>query len=99
MFNLARAVEFFVSNETQSAEANSSNQSPANTTFRYFNGKAIVEKVIQPYKTGRVRFRGSWWPAQCEQNVTLVPGEMIEVVGIRNITLLVRPKYLREATH
>ena len=55
-------------------------------------GEATVSKEIKPHMKGRVYFQGTWWPAQCEQEACLLPGEIVEVVGIRGITLLVRPK-------
>ncbi|PSB28062.1 hypothetical protein C7B82_14515 [Stenomitos frigidus ULC18] len=55
-----------------------------------YRGRAIVSDTIAPRTRGRVHFQGSWWPAQCEQNVTLAVGEVVQVVGRQNITLLVR---------
>ena len=53
--------------------------------------RAIVSDTIYPYTAGRVQFQGSWWPAACEQAVTIVPGTVVQVVGRRNITLVVKP--------
>ncbi len=92
MFNLAK---FFQS--TSSALLSSSN-----TPTRKFNelkGQAIVEQTIQPGINGRVHFRNSWWPAQCQQNMTLVPGEIVDVIGHDNITLLVEPASRSERHH
>ena len=58
-----------------------------NPTYR---GRAVVSDTIAPHTRGRVHFQGSWWPAQCEQNVTLAVGEVVQVIGRQNITLLVR---------
>lgn len=58
---------------------------------RLLQGQAIVSQAIAPNCQGRVHFRGSWWPAACDQQVTLVPGEIVNVVGLSNITLIVRP--------
>ena len=59
--------------------------------FNELKGQATVDMVIQPGSTGYVRFQGSWWPARCEQQVTITRGELVAVVGHENITLLVEP--------
>ncbi|WP_416672022.1 NfeD family protein [Egbenema bharatensis] len=71
----------------------------ATLDVKLFAGKAIVDAMIQPSKNGRVRFQGSWWSARCEQNITILPGEAVRVVGRQNITLLVEPLPLVMATH
>lgn len=53
--------------------------------------EATVVKAIEPLKTGQIRFQGSWWSARCQQDITLQPGELVNVVGRQNITLLVEP--------
>ena len=53
--------------------------------------EAIVDATIQPGKSGRVKYRGSWWSARCEQNITLAPKQTVAVIGRSNITLLVQP--------
>jgi membrane protein implicated in regulation of membrane protease activity len=64
---------------------------PAGVTLERFDHRAIVDETIHPYFGGRVRFHHSWWPAFCQQNITLAPGEFVYVVGRHNITLLVEP--------
>lgn len=51
--------------------------------------KAVVEEEIRPQESGRVRFQSSWWPAKCDREITLKPGEVVRVVGLDNITLIV----------
>ena len=51
--------------------------------------RAIVEEEIKPNQPGRVRFQSSWWPARCDRQITLKPGEVVHVVGLENITLIV----------
>ncbi|NEQ86579.1 MAG: hypothetical protein F6K26_42920 [Moorea sp. SIO2I5] len=43
---------------------------------------------MQPNETGRVHFRASYWNAKCPQAITLNPGDIVEVTGIDNITLI-----------
>lgn len=64
---------------------------PVVSNFNMSLGEAIVDAMIHPCKTGRVRFQGSWWSARCEQEVTLPPGAVVRVIGRQNITLLVEP--------
>lgn len=58
--------------------------------YDYF-GQAIVAETITPHQSGRIQFQGSWWSAFCEQDVVLTPGKVVQVIGRRNITLLVQP--------
>lgn len=51
--------------------------------------EAIVTKTIFSNKSGRVRFRGSWWSARCDTIDPIKPGAIVYVVGIYNLTLLV----------
>ncbi|MCC3603679.1 MAG: NfeD family protein [Microcoleus sp. PH2017_29_MFU_D_A] len=32
---------------------------------------------------------GSWWPARCDRQITLTPGDTVYVIGVDSITLLV----------
>ncbi|MBW4693124.1 MAG: NfeD family protein [Lyngbya sp. HA4199-MV5] len=56
-----------------------------------YKGRAIVSETISPRLRGRVYFQGSWWLAQCEQDITIAVDEVVQVIGRQNITLLVRP--------
>ncbi|HEY9661544.1 MAG TPA: NfeD family protein [Allocoleopsis sp.] len=59
--------------------------------------RAVVAEPIRPNETGRVRFQGSWWSARCEQEVTLMPGTVVYVMGNRGIVLIVVPDSVLEA--
>lgn len=61
-------------------------------------GQAIVEQSIQPNKSGRVKFKASWWSARCLENLTIPVGEMVDIVGAQGITLLVEPSILLKAS-
>ena len=51
--------------------------------------EAMVTVAISPPKRGRVRFKGSLWPASCMENAILEAGARVRVVGVSNITLVV----------
>ena len=88
-FNPSKAFNAFVLDEqTEQAVANFlRNADPS------YRGRAIVSTTIAPHTRGRVHFQGSWWPAQCKHNITLSVGEVVQVIGRQNITLLVRPTH------
>lgn len=69
----------------------SSYSSPACQTSNRWHGEAVVDDTIAPNRIGRVRFRATYWNARCDRSLTFLPGEVVEVVGIDNLTLLVRP--------
>ena len=52
------------------------------------NNTAVVDETIYPNQCGRVRFQGSYWPAECPQGQTIILGKSVRITGIRNITLL-----------
>lgn len=54
-------------------------------------GEAIVDEPIHPKRSGRVRFCGSWWSARCEEDITLLTGDIVHVISHENITLFVKP--------
>lgn len=72
------------------APKTTSSQQPINC-LSHLEKEAIVEQIIQPGKTGQVRYRGSWWLARCEQEIKLEPGEIVWVISRQNLTLLVMP--------
>ncbi|MCC3409461.1 MAG: NfeD family protein [Microcoleus sp. PH2017_10_PVI_O_A] len=51
--------------------------------------KAVVEEEIRPGQSGRVRFQSTWWPAKCDRDITLKPGEVVRVLALENVTLIV----------
>jgi membrane-bound ClpP family serine protease len=53
--------------------------------------RVIVDEIIQPHNSGRVRFQDSWWPACCKGKITIFPGEVVYIVGRCNVTLIVEP--------
>ena len=64
----------------------------AETSQLDFNGVAQVSQtIVGPHQPGRVYFRGTWWPARCQDFVTLRPGETVQVIDMNNITLFVEP--------
>lgn len=61
-------------------------------------GRAIVEQPILPGRTGRVKFKASWWSARCPEPITIPAGEWVDVVGVKGITLWVEPTILLQAS-
>lgn len=58
-----------------------------------FQGTAVVEDPIEGSdKPGRVRFRGTFWPAECRPESILQKGDRVIVVDIVGITLIVQLK-------
>jgi membrane-bound ClpP family serine protease len=87
-FNLIKAFQdFWYAEVTGSVVTDLPQKFRPNT----LEGEAIVSATILPRQPGRVRFQGTWWPARCEQELTLLAGEVVYVVGRENITLLVQP--------
>lgn len=68
-----------------------SNGQALRQNIRQFSGEAIVDEEIPPQHRGMVMYRGSWWFAQCDRAMTLVPGQRVEVLGARGTTLIVQP--------
>jgi len=54
----------------------------------------VVVRVITEERPGRVKFRGSYWPAalyQDEEQIVILPDERVNIIAMQGITLLVRP--------
>lgn len=86
MFDLTK---IFAQNQSEDTDSSDSDI----TDFLGSEGaEAIVDEIIEgPGKKGRVYFQGTWWPAVCELDVVLNPGDVVNVVGIDRITLMVEP--------
>lgn len=78
--------------ENTAAEAFTATLSPV-VDYSTVTGEAIVDTLIEPSQPGRVKFQGSWWSARCDRNLTIPPGEVVQVIGRENITLLVEPAF------
>lgn len=54
----------------------------------------VVEEAIAPNQPGRVKALASSWPARLsrtDRQVTLTPGQQVEIVAMQGIVLLVQP--------
>ncbi|NJL40854.1 MAG: hypothetical protein HC840_27475 [Leptolyngbyaceae cyanobacterium RM2_2_4] len=54
-----------------------------------------VEKTITSSESGRVKFQGSYWPAQFyypSSHLSVNPDEVVTIVGRQGITLLIVPE-------
>ena len=90
-FNLSNLFKSLLSAQVLTTANHTSKETSFKPTIAYLlQREAVVEQTIQPYRSGRVRFRGSWWNARCEQAITFNPGEIVYVVGMTGITLLVQ---------
>ncbi len=56
--------------------------------------EGIVTMKIQPGGIGQVQFRGTWWNARCNRDVTLMPGQVVFVRSRSGNTLYVEPAFL-----
>ncbi|XGV96387.1 MAG: NfeD family protein [Leptolyngbya sp. BL-A-14] len=52
---------------------------------------AIVTRTIAPGRKGQVQFQGSWWPARCNDEMTLAVGELVRVIQRQDLTLYIEP--------
>jgi tetratricopeptide (TPR) repeat protein len=93
-FSLRKVFQAFQSVEAQSPASRIFQQSMPAGSSGYQNRQAIVQQTIQPKQRGRVRYWGSDWFARCLQDIFISPGEIVDIVGVENITLLVEPAFL-----
>lgn len=63
----------------------------SNNTFRYDNKTGIVDEFIYPGRKGYIYSNGIWWKAQCTEDIILEPGMIVDIVGIENLTMWVKP--------
>lgn len=77
--------------QSQTSVLSTPNVQPLRQDRRQFTGEAVVDEEIPPHQRGMVFFRASWWFAQCDRAITLVPGQRVQVLGVRGTTLVVQP--------
>lgn len=53
--------------------------------------EAVINEVIQQKRAWRVEYQGSWWTAHSIEPMMLVPGDIVRVVGRKNIALIIKP--------
>jgi len=56
--------------------------------------QGFVDQVVTPFRSGRVYFQATYWPARLSQTSTskkLPPGAPVEIVGREGLTLLIQP--------
>jgi tetratricopeptide (TPR) repeat protein len=96
-FNLPRVFKTFASTRSWGTADESGDErgrrSLLDFNFPFLGEQAIVDQPIQPGQRGRVWFQNSWWYALCEQDLTFSPGDVVDVVGLQEITLLVEPAF------
>lgn len=57
-------------------------------------GQGVVKSAVTSRDPGRVYFKATYWPARLAQTETvdsLLPGDLVEVLGRDRLTLLVKP--------
>ncbi|MGA7935324.1 MAG: NfeD family protein [Kovacikia sp.] len=57
----------------------------------FLENAATVTEVIKPHRSGRVFFKGTYWFARCNQEVTLNPDTTVRVIAQHNLILPVEP--------
>ena len=56
-----------------------------------WQGKAQIIKEIEPKSMWRVKFNGSEWYAKVMQPINFEIGENVEVIGTKQISLIIQP--------
>ncbi|MEP0879212.1 NfeD family protein [Funiculus sociatus GB2-M2] len=56
--------------------------------------EATVTQVIRQGAIWRVSYRASYWEARSVEPITLLPGDLVYVIGSQNITLVIEPSAL-----
>lgn len=83
-----------------SSSTQSSSQESEIWYEKRYSGEAIVVSVEpstqRPYWSGRVAFRGTTWNARTVGLSAIKLGDLVEVMGSSNITLIVQPFNTRE---
>ena len=54
-------------------------------------GEGIVTQVIYPKKLWQIEFRGSFWTAESRYPAVFLPGDFVQVIGLRGINLQIEP--------
>jgi len=60
-------------------------------SFPYANKEGVVAETIYPDRKGCVSSNGIYWTARCAENTILLPGEVVYIVRLENITIWVEP--------
>ena len=54
-----------------------------------YSGEGVVDRVVYQTRLWRVKFQGTYWNAKSKRSVTLIPGDLVRVVGMQNTNLLI----------
>lgn len=56
----------------------------------YF-GEGVVDRVVHQTRLWRIKFQGTYWNAKSKCLTTLIPGDLVRIVGMQNTNLLIEP--------
>ncbi|KAM3112761.1 NfeD family protein [Phormidesmis sp. 146-33] len=59
-------------------------------------GEGIITQVIYPQKLWQIEFRGSFWTAESRYPSIFLPGDFVQVIGLRGIKLQIEPLILNQ---